>query len=191
VGFHTFDADDADRLEDAGRRYRFLSREELLYHLRLEASAVVADLGSGTGFFTDDVAPHVERLYAVDVQEAMHDYYRQKGVPSNVELVTADAESLPFTDDELDLVFSTMTFHEVASPATLSELARVVSPGGRVVVADWSKDGDGEAGPPLDERFSAEEAGERLADAGFSIRSTHVRPETFVVTAVRADADRS
>lgn len=33
--------------------------------------------------------PKLESVYAVDVQEAMHEYYREKGVPSNVECVTA------------------------------------------------------------------------------------------------------
>lgn len=186
MGFHTFDAENADRLEDARERYRFLSREELLYHLGPDESSVLADLGSGTGFFTDDVAPHARHVYAVDIQPEMHDYYREKGVPPNVDLVTANAESLPLDDDELAGVFSTMTFHEIASSAALAELARVVTSGGRIVIVDWSKDGDGEAGPPIDERFTAAEASRKLTDAGFSIESKLTRPETFIITGVRS-----
>lgn len=185
MGFHTFDAENADRLEEASERYRFLSREELLYYLNPHESSVVADLGSGTGFFTDDVAPHARQVYAIDVQPEMHEYYREKGVPTNVDLVTANARSLPLDDDELDGVFSTMTFHEIASSTALTELARVVAPGGRIVIVDWSKNGDGEAGPPIDERFTAEEASNKLRDAGFGIETSLSRSETFIITGGR------
>ena len=57
MGFHTFDAEKAGRLEDAGRRYQSVSREELVGALDLTGAETVADLGSGTGFYTDDVAP--------------------------------------------------------------------------------------------------------------------------------------
>ena len=66
MGHHTFDADSADKLEKSEQRYRFLSAEELLWALALSPEHTVADLGSGTGFYTDDVAPHAAEVYAVD-----------------------------------------------------------------------------------------------------------------------------
>ncbi len=78
MGFHTFPTDRADKLEDPSR-YRFCSREELLEMLDLESDFVVADLGSGTGFYSREVAPFAETLYAVDVQEEMHEYHREVG----------------------------------------------------------------------------------------------------------------
>src|SRR6056297_3512960 len=119
MGFHTFDAESADRLEDVSR-YRYLSREELVAALGAGADGQVsadgdatlgrvADLGSGTGFYTDDVAPFADEVRAVDVQSAMHDRYREKGVPENVEFVTADVGDLPFPDGDLDAAVSTMT----------------------------------------------------------------------------------
>ncbi|WP_247728755.1 class I SAM-dependent methyltransferase [Halovivax limisalsi] len=184
MGFHTFPIDRADALRDASR-YRYCSREELLEGLPTDGDVTVADLGSGTGFYTDDVAPYVGRCYAVDVQEAMHERYREEGVPSTVELVTAAVDSLPFADDELDGAFSTMTHHEYASEAAFAELARVIRPGGRLVTVDWSADGDGEDGPSVDERFSAETAVDQLESAGFSIQSARERPETFHLIARR------
>ena len=182
MGFHTYPIDRADALEDPSR-YRFCSREELLELLALEASAVVADVGSGTGFYTADVAPFAGTVYAVDVQPAMHRRHRENGVAANVELVTADVESLPFADDSLDAAFSTMTHHEYASEAALADLARVVRPGGRLVTVDWSADGSGEDGPPLDERFGAEAATAQLETAGFAIDTVRDRPETFAIAA--------
>lgn len=182
MGFHTFDVDRAEQLDDEGR-YRFCSREELLSRLDPHADAVVADLGSGTGFYTDDVAPHVGTCYAVDVQSEMHEFYREKGAPDSVEFVTADVSSLPFEDDELDAAFSTMVYHEYATEAAFDELARVVRPGGRVVTVDWSKTGTGEDGPPTDERFGLGDAVSAFETHGFDVTEATNRRETFVCVA--------
>jgi ubiquinone/menaquinone biosynthesis C-methylase UbiE len=189
MGFHTFDASRADRLERPERRYRFLSAEELVGALALDPGDAVADLGSGTGFFTDDVAPHAGRVHAVDVQEAMHDYYREKGVPENVDLVTSGVGDLPFADGALDAAFSTMTYHEFAGDDALAEIARVLAPGGRLVVVDWAASGSGEAGPPVDERFDAATAADALRDHGFGVDRAAVRPETFVLEAAAPGGD--
>ncbi|SNZ17877.1 Methyltransferase domain-containing protein [Natronoarchaeum philippinense] len=183
MGHHTFDASRAEKLEDAASRYQFLSAEELVWALAPDADGAVADLGSGTGFYTDEVAPRVGQVYAVDVQEAMHDHYREKGVPENVDLVTSDVGDLPLEDDALDAAFSTMTYHEFATPAALEELHRVLGRGGRLVIVDWAATGSGEHGPPVDERFSAREASEALGEAGFEIDHEAVRPETFLLIA--------
>ncbi|AQL42072.1 SAM-dependent methyltransferase [Halorientalis sp. IM1011] len=185
MGHHTFDAGKAAKLEDAAARYQSVSREELLWGLDLTGAETVVDLGSGTGFYTDDIAPHADRVYAVDIQEEMHDHYREKGVPENVELVTSGIEDLPFDDDELDRAVSTMTYHEFATDEALAELARVLASGGRLVVADWSADGTGEDGPPLSERFSEREAATALEDAGFEIEFRATRPETFLIVGTR------
>lgn len=184
MGHHTFDATRADRLEDGAARYQHLSSEELLWALNVDSTAVVADLGSGTGFYTDTVARDAKRVYGVDLQAEMHDYYRDKGVPENVELVTTDVADLPFDDGSLDAAFSTMTYHEFASTDALREVRRVMNPSGRVVIADWSATGRGESGPPTDERYSMDEAIEALANAGFATDFTAERPETFLLVAV-------
>ena len=186
MGHHTFDATKADKLESAADRYRYVSREELLWGLAPDGDQTVADLGSGTGFYTDDVAPHVDRVYAVDVQEEMHDYYRRKGVPENVDLVTADVGDLPFADDRLDAAFSTMTYHEFAADDALDELARVVAPGGRLVVADWAATGAGADGPPVDERYATDEAVDAFSDRGFASVFEATRPETYLLVCERA-----
>ena len=184
VGFHTFDPEKADRLDDESR-YRFLSRDELVAALGVDADATAIDLGSGTGFYTDDVAPHVGTVHAVDVQPEMHDHYREHGVPENVELVVAEAGDVPLPDGCADAVFSTMTYHEFASPESAAESARLLQPGGRVVHADWSAAADGVDGPSVEERYAAADAVEALEDAGFEVLRAEERPETFLVVAER------
>lgn len=178
MAFHTYDVDRAEALEDEGR-FEYCSGEELRAAIGPHSDMMLADLGSGTGFYTDLLAPVVDTCFAVDVQEGMHEFYRQKGIPRSVELVTADVATLPFADDRLDAAFSTMTFHEFATPVALEELRRILTPGGRLVTYDWTADGSGEVGPPLAERYQLAEAVDMIATAGFVVTDAETRHETF------------
>ncbi len=180
---HTFDPESAHSLE-GDDRFRYLSRDELVGALDAGSGDTIADIGSGTGFYTREVAPYVGHLYAVDVQDEMHEHFADREIPSNVELVLSPASSLPFDDGSLDGLFTTMTYHEVEASAP-AEFARVVRPGGTIVIADWSGRGAGERGPPLAERQNAESAASDLEAVGFHIDSARERPETFFVKATR------
>ena len=180
MGFHTFPVERADALEDVSR-YRHLSIEELVALLDPDGTELVVDLGSGSGFYTDDVARFVDRVLAVDLQPAMSEIYRRKGTPDNVDPVTAAADRLPFRDDALDAAFTTMTYHELQSHDALVEIHRVLRPGGRFAIADWTRNGRGEEGPSVEERYDLATAERQLSKAGFSIEYGSERPETFVV----------
>ncbi len=181
MGFHTYPVERAPELEDPSR-YGYCSREELLGLLALDGAETVADLGSGTGFYTDDVAPFAGRVYAVDLQEAMHEIYREKGVPEDVTLVTAEVADLPFEDGECDAAVTTMTYHEFHSEEALSEIRRVLG-GGKLVIVDWSAAGSGEEGPSVEERYDLASATDHLEGAGFEIEAANERPETFAIVA--------
>lgn len=113
----------------------------------------VADLGTGTGILAQELARSGMRVVAIDVSARMLQAARRHaaGAAGGVELVQAEAESLPLADAALDAAFAHMVLHSVASPAeVLREMARVVRPGGRVVVVDfvrhdreWMKDRTG------------------------------------------------
>ena len=182
MGYHTFPIDRAEHLDDVSR-YRYLSRDELIAALEPTGIERVVDLGSGTGFFTNEVAPFVGRIHAVDVQAAMHDRYAEKGIPANVVPVTSDIESMPFEDDRFDAAVTTMTYHEFFGDAALSEIHRVLVPDARFVIADWSSDGLGEDGPSVAERCSATSATADLEKAGFTVEFARERPETFLLVA--------
>jgi ubiquinone/menaquinone biosynthesis C-methylase UbiE len=188
MGFHTFDPDRADKLEDVSR-YRWCSNEELFTYLAPSPDDEVADLGSGTGFYTDFVADHVETVYAVDVQSEMHERYAENGIPNNVETVTAPIDELPLDDDALDSAFTTMTYHEFSGPAAIAEIGRVLRPGGRLVVIDWAREGYGTDGPPLESRHDLGHAISALSEGGFVVDRAESRTETFVCVA-RNESDR-
>ncbi|QIO22755.1 class I SAM-dependent methyltransferase [Haloarcula sp. JP-L23] len=179
MGFHTFDVDRAEELEDPSR-YEYVSVDELLALFDPGPDDVVVDLGSGTGFYTDDVAAAAGTVYALDVQEEMHDLYREKGMPDNVVPVTGDVESMP-VEGPVDAVVSTMTFHEFATPAAMEAVADVLAPGGRVGFADWTRAGAGADGPPVDERYAAADAAEMCEAVGIEIHRSEDRRETFVL----------
>lgn len=179
---HTFDPAAADKLEDV-ERYKYVSRDELVGALAAAPDAAVVDLGSGTGFYTRDVAASVGTVHAVDVQEEMHDAFAGVGVPADVDQVTARVSDMPFADDRLDGAYSTMTFHEFVGEEALAEVRRVLAPGARFAVFDWSAEGSGERGPPLSARYGPADAAETIADAGFDVVRSGGRPETFVVVA--------
>lgn len=182
MGFHTYPVERAPELEDPSR-YRYCSREELLGLLALDGTETVVDLGSGTGFYTDDVAPFAEQVYAVDLQEEMHEIYREKGVPENVTLVTAEVADLPLDDGECDAAVTTMTYHEFYSETALAEVRRVLRSEERFVIVDWSRAGNGEDGPTREERYDLETARDQLEAAGFSVEEGTERPETFALVA--------
>ena len=186
MGFHTFDPDRAAKLDDESR-YRWCSGEELLSVLSPASTETIADLGSGTGFYTDLVAPHAGTVHAVDVQAEMHERYAEKGLPENVRTVTAPVDGLPFEDGALDAAFTTMTYHEFFSPEAIGEIARVLAPGGRVVIVDWSRDGPGADGPPLEERHGLGHAVSALGEGGFVVDRAASRTETFVCRARLAE----
>lgn len=184
MGFHTYDVDRADRLEDESR-YEWCSAEELRSLIAPTPGDTVADLGSGTGFYTDDVAPRVGVVYALDVQPAMHAHYGEKGVPENVRRISAEVADLPLADDVLDAAFSTMTYHEYGSAAAMAELARTIRPGGRLVTVDWSRHGDRPDGPPLDQRYDLGHCVGAAEGAGFHTDCAVSRGETYVCRVVR------
>jgi ubiquinone/menaquinone biosynthesis C-methylase UbiE len=179
MGFHTFDPERAEKLEDESR-YRWCSIEELLTLLSPEPDDEIADLGSGTGFYTDPVAERVRLVHAVDVQPEMHDMYEETGMPENVRPVIAEVADLPFDDGALDGVFSTMTYHEFSGADAMAEIARVLRPGGRVVFVDWDRHGNGEGGSVPEERHALGHAVSALGEAGFTIDHAVSRTETFV-----------
>ncbi|MDX1385754.1 MAG: methyltransferase domain-containing protein, partial [Thermoanaerobaculia bacterium] len=87
--------------------------------LGLEPGDRVADVGSGSGYFTLRLAAAVGpegRVYAADVDEEMNDYLRERlreeGVV-NVEVIDAQYGDPLLPDGSIDLVFSSNTFHHM------------------------------------------------------------------------------
>jgi ubiquinone/menaquinone biosynthesis C-methylase UbiE/DNA-binding transcriptional ArsR family regulator len=99
---------------------------------------VVGDLGCGTGQTTAAIAPFVARVVVVDRSgEMLQAARRRLRDQSNVDIRRGELETLPISDGELDVAIMMLVLHHVPDPAAvLGEAARVVRPGGRLVVCD-------------------------------------------------------
>jgi ArsR family transcriptional regulator len=164
---------------------------------------VVADLGCGTGQLSAALAPFVARVIAVDGSAAMLQAARRRlSALDNVELRRGELEALPIDDERVDVATLMLVLHHVPEPhKALSEAARVLKPGGLVIVVDML---------PHDREsyrlqmghvwlgFSDEHVGRLLADAGFGqTRIVPLAPDArakgpglFVATGSRKTRER-
>ena len=179
-----YDPDRIERLSDPNA-FRYCSGEELRTMLAPTAEWYVADFGSGTGLFTSELAPVVDTVFAIDIRRRLHDIYRETGMPANVVPVTADFGSLPFPDDTLHGGVSIRTYHH-GMKTSLPEIARVMRPGGRLVIVDWSATGAGERDFRTDETYlDIATVQSQLLEHDFRISGARERRETFVVVGER------
>jgi ArsR family transcriptional regulator len=104
----------------------------------LPRDAVVADLGCGTGQVAGMLAARVARVIGIDSSAAMLRSARKRLEDRpNVELLRADLAQLPVENASVDaaLLLLVLTYIPDIS-AVLSEAARILSPGGRLVIVD-------------------------------------------------------
>ncbi|HEV8346293.1 MAG TPA: metalloregulator ArsR/SmtB family transcription factor [Vicinamibacterales bacterium] len=101
----------------------------------------VGDLGCGTGQVCAALAPFVARVIAVDASSAMLQAAKKRLQRfDNIELRRGELEALPIdpvNDVRLDAAVLMLVLHHVPDPErALAEVARVLKPGGRLVIVD-------------------------------------------------------
>lgn len=107
----------------------------------------VLDVATGAGFTALAFAPTAKSVHAVDVSTGMLAQASANAIGfSNVSFQEAPAERLPFSAASFDLVTCRIAAHHFQSvPQFLSEAHRVLSPRGRLLIADTCvPDGGGE-----------------------------------------------
>ncbi len=100
----------------------------------------ILDVAAGTGTSSASLAASGAHVVAADFSPGMIAVgrKRQAGV-ANIEFVEADAMKLPFDDNSFDAVTISFGLRNVAEPRTaLAEFLRVLKPGGRVVICEFS-----------------------------------------------------
>ena len=138
----------------------------------------VADLGCGEGYLTIETSRWASKVIAVDRSKTVLDRARElasRRKVSNVTWKKGELEKLPLGDASVDLALMSQALHHAADPAkALKEAARILAPGGRVLVLDlrehderWVKDRLGDRWPG----FSDPALRRLLEGAGFE----HVR----------------
>jgi SAM-dependent methyltransferase len=101
----------------------------------LPAGARIADLGCGSGVFTELLRQHGYRSVGVDISSKLVALGRRKY--PGLELIEGDAENLPFENASLDGVLLSGLVHHFPDPRRLAaEVKRVLRSGGRFVAFD-------------------------------------------------------
>jgi ubiquinone/menaquinone biosynthesis C-methylase UbiE len=135
------------------------AREPLIEVLAPAPTDRVLDVGCGTGQFAVAIAPLVAHATGADLTPAMLDKARAQQAKAgvvNVDWLQADSTDLPVADGAFDIVTSRSMLHHAADPAaTLAEMRRACTPGGRIAVLDLT---------PAPEKSPAFDAIELLRD---------------------------
>ena len=135
--FFSSSAGQWDRLRDElyGERFHLGALAALA-----QSDWMVGDLGCGTGETSATLAPFVNHIIAVDASAAMLQAARKRLQSfDNVDLRRGDLEALPIDDARLDAATMMLVLHHVASPgAAIADAARVLKPGGRLLIVDMA-----------------------------------------------------
>jgi ArsR family transcriptional regulator len=113
--------------------------------LQLMPPMVIADLGAGEGTFSQLLAQRAERVIAVDNSAKMVEFgaklARDNGI-ANLEYRLGDLEAPPIDIGSIDLAFFSQSLHHALHPErAVSAAAKLLKPGGRIVVLDLKKHG--------------------------------------------------
>ena len=174
---HQFgDAERWARVFDDPARDAWQKPDEVIRALAPAPDAVVADIGSGTGYFAVRLARAVPRgqVYGVDVEPDMVRYLadraRREGLGNLTSVQAApDDARLP---RPVDLVLVVNTYHHIGErPAYFTGLRRSLRAGGRVAIVDFLPDAP--AGPPRHARIPAAAVKEEMGRAGYGLVAEH------------------
>ena len=153
---------------------------------RLQPGEYALDVGCGTGTLALAVARRVGssgRVVGIDPSAQQIARARAKAARRNasIEFQTAVIERLPFPEQTVDVVFSTLMMHHLPGPLKrqgLAEIARALKPGGRLVIGDFvrKQDRTGQAAHFHAGGSSIADLASLLVDAGFENITTEALP---------------
>jgi arsenite methyltransferase len=131
---------------------KLLLRDGILNSITWRGDEHVLDVGCGHGLMLIGAAKRLNSGHAVGVDvwsqqdqkdnnaEATKENACIEGVANRIEIQDADARQLPFSDNSFDVVLSSFVIHNISGSAereiAIREIARVLKPGGQLVIAD-------------------------------------------------------
>lgn len=112
------------------------SRNKVLRHLPTGPKLRLLDVAIGDGVYLDWL-PKDWEIVGIDISTAQLNACRKRAGDRDLPLVLGEAEDLPFQDRRFDAVLSIGGFNYFNDPErSLREMARVVKPGGTIVISD-------------------------------------------------------
>lgn len=144
--------------------------------LALKPDAVIADIGSGTGYFSVRFANMVPkgRVYGVDTEPDMVKYLADRAKREGLKNITvvAGAPGDPRLPEKVDLIIMVDVFHHVGDrDRYFRRLRDSLKPGGRIAIIDFRMDSPD--GPPKSARIAPDRVKTELKGAGYALIQEH------------------
>jgi SAM-dependent methyltransferase len=174
---HRFrDAERWARVFDDPARDAWQEPDDVIRALALAPGALVADIGSGTGYFAVRLARAVPEghVYGADVEPDMVGYLAERARREGLANLTSIAAAMddPKLPRPVDLALVVNTYHHIAErPAYFGRLRRSLRTGGRVAIIDFLPDAP--EGPPRHARIPAAVVKEEMGRAGYGLAAEH------------------
>ena len=161
---------------DDPKRDEWQKPHEVIQALALKPDAVIADIGSGTGYFAVRFANMVPqgRVYGVDIEPDMVKYLagRAKREKRDNVIAIAGAPEDPRIPEKADLILMVDVFHHVEDRARyFRKLRASLKPGGRIAIIDFRLDSP--QGPPKAARIAPDRVIAELKGAGYTLAREH------------------
>ena len=165
---------------------------EVIEQMKIAPGSVVADLGTGTGYFVGWLSRAVGpsgKVLALDVEAEMIRFVAQRAEQqqlSNVEPRQVAADDPGLAAGSVARVLIVDTWHHIDERAQYArKLAAALAPGGEVWIVDFTADSD--IGPPARYRVSPEQALSELQDGGLKaeIVQGETLPKQYIVRGAR------
>ena len=174
---HSFDGAEKWAQEfDDPKRDAWQKPHEVIQALALKPDAVVADIGSGTGYFSVRFAHMVPkgRVYGVDIEPDMVKYLADRAKREGLKNLTAvtGAPDDPRLPEKVDLVVMVDVFHHIDDRERyFSKLHDSLKPGGRIAIIDFRMDSPD--GPPKSARITPDRVKAEFKRAGYALVQEH------------------
>ena len=127
--------------------------EKVLEKLDIHVGDIIADIGSGGGFFTFEMAQRTGpggEVFAADTNEGLLSRIEgiaSKNQVSNIKTVLCGEEGCPLQKESCDLIFMRNVLHHIKNPVSyFQKLRESIKPGGRIAILDWRKSEGGFVG---------------------------------------------
>ena len=167
---------------DSSERDRYQQPAQVIEALGVKPGMAVADLGSGSGYFTRRFVEAVTDtgiVYAVDVEPEMLAYAKESVVHMHIAytaefiLARPDNPKLPF--ESVDLLFVCNTLHHLENRSKyFSDLRSSLKPGARIAIIDFYPDErSGDLGFPKRHLASRDTVIKEMSDAGYRLEREH------------------
>jgi ubiquinone/menaquinone biosynthesis C-methylase UbiE len=161
---------------DDPKRDDWQKPHEVIQALALKPDAVIADIGSGTGYFAVRFANMVPkgRVYGVDIEPDMVKYLAERAKREKRDNVVAiaGAPDDPRLPEKADLILMVDVFHHIEDRARyFRKLRASLKPEGRIAIIDFRIDSP--EGPPKAARIAPDRVIAELKGAGYTLSQQH------------------